>query len=385
MNVMKNQLLFFCIFLTTVCQGQNADKNKSTTSQPSIAIRVSPLLRPVLIDDKTTLVYELHLTNLSNESLWVKKIEVLGSADSAVVSAFEGEGLKHRFYKPGEKSDSAAAFVIRPGSSAVIYVELLIPTGKIPRALVHRLSFSSYGTSSNLIRVIQGASTPLVDKPAVVLGSPLATGPWAAVYSPSWERGHRRVIFTVDGVARIPGRFAVDFVKLDENGQFAASDKNVITNWYGYEADVFAVADGVVVSTRHDFSESSTVSAHTKYPAESATGNYISLKIGDNQYAFYEHLKPNTIRVKPGQAVRKGDVIAKVGFTGQSTGPHLHLHVADSDSPLGAEGIPFVFDQFTVLGSYPDFSAFGSSRWQATRKSKLINQHPAPNDVIQFE
>lgn len=384
---MKNCILLFSLFFTTVCQSQNADNTKLTTPQPALTIRVLQPPRPVCVDDKTSFVYELHLTNGSNESLWVKKVEVLNGTDSALVSAFEGKQLKHRFYQPSTKSDSVASTGIRPGGIAVVYIELFMPTRTIPRALVHRLWISSDETKSNSIQLIQGALTPLVDKPPVALGPPLASGPWAAVHSPIWERGHRRVIFTIDGIARIPGRFAIDFVKLDQNGQFAAGDKNLIANWYGYGADVFAVADGVVASTRSDFSESLTLSAQPKYPAALAAGNYISLKIGESQFVFYEHLKPNTIRVKPGQRVRKGDLIAQVGFTGQSTGPHLHLHVADSDSPLGAEGLPFIVDRFTVRGSYPDFNTFGNHRWQSTtRKStQITGQHPAPNDVIDFD
>lgn len=66
-------------------------------------------------------------------------------------------------------------------------------------------------------------------------------------------------------------------------------------------------------------------------------------------------MKPKSIKVKTGQKVKKGDAIASLGFTGQTTGPHLHFHEADADSPLGAEGIPFVFEQFEILGSYADF------------------------------
>src|SRR3546814_7386768 len=69
------------------------------------------------------------------------------------------------------------------------------------------------------------------------------------------------------------------------------------------------------------------------------SGNACALDLGDGRHAFYEHLKPGSIRVVPGQRVRRGEVIAELGFTGDSTGPHLHFHVADAPSPLGAEGL----------------------------------------------
>jgi murein DD-endopeptidase len=77
-----------------------------------------------------------------------------------------------------------------------------------------------------------------------------------------------------------------------------------------------------------------------------------------------------------------------LGFTGQTTGPHLHLHVADKDSPLGSEGIPFVFDSFTLLGHYPDFNDFEKVRWQAQdpgADSSINNECPGPNTVVSFK
>jgi len=100
-----------------------------------------------------------------------------------------------------------------------------------------------------------------------------------------------------------------------------------------------------------------------------------------------EHLQPHSIRVKAGEKINKGEVIAHLGFTGQTTGPHLHLHVADSDSPLGSEGLPFVFDQFSPLGGYPDFSTFGKSRWTPHDKDGpaiIKREYPAANTVISF-
>src|SRR3546814_3208759 len=91
--------------------------------------------------------------------------------------------------------------------------------------------------------------------------------------------------------------------------------------------------------------ESATISAHPENALGDATGNYVALDLGDGRHAFYEHLKPGSIRVVPGQRVRRGEVIAELGFTGDSTGPHLHFHVADAPSPLGAEGLPFEIDR----------------------------------------
>jgi hypothetical protein len=57
-----------------------------------------------------------------------------------------------------------------------------------------------------------------------------------------------------------------------------------------------------------------------------------------------------------------------------------------NDATLGAEGIPFVFERFEVLGSYPDFSKFGKDKWvpSDSENNLITNERPGPNTVIRF-
>ena len=199
--------------------------------------------------------------------------------------------------------------------------------------------------------VVDGIPGVRIDDAApVVLGPPLAGGPWVAVHHPDWERGHRRVFYTVDGRTRLPGRFTIDFVKVDDAGRTTRGDADLVANALGYGAEVLAVADATVAATRDSMAEVTRVSERRKHPQDEAAGNFVSLDLGDGRFAVYEHLKPGSIRVRPGQRVRRGEVVAQLGFTGDSTGPHLHLHVGDAASPLGAEGLPFVLRSLRGAG-----------------------------------
>lgn len=239
------------------------------------------------------------------------------------------------------------------------------------------------------LAVDAGDRTLKIDLPASdgpMLGPPLRGGPWAAIYKAEWPRGHRRVFYTVDGETRLPGRTAIDWVRVDDQGRIATGDADLARNALGYGAEVLAVADATVAAARDGVPEVERVSANGKHPQDLAAGNYVSLDLGDGRYAIYEHLIPGSLRVKPGDRVRKGQVIGWLGFSGDSTGPHLHLHVADAARPLLGEGMGYGFERFTLLGRYDDLGRLGSAPWTplAGLRPERRRELPASNVVVRF-
>lgn len=374
-NALYSRLIAIAFGITIYVQASAA-----TPLRESFDLQVSAHPIPVLVDGTQRLIYELHLTNFTREPLSPVSIGVLDEKDR-VLASFSGAALTSRLAQVGGGAGATTA----PGMRSVVYLGFSLPAGALPRALSHRIE---YRTADSGPFVVEAGSVSIEQAKPPVLGAPLRGGPWAAIHSPDWPRGHRRVLYAVDGKARIPGRFAIDWVKLDESGHTAKGDADVVGNAYGYGAEVLAVADAVVAATRDDVPESTSVAAHPKHAIGDATGNYVALDLGDGRYAFYEHLKPGSLKVKPGQRVKRGEVIAALGFTGDSTGPHLHFHVADASSPLSAEGVPFVFERFEVLGSYPDIGALGSKPWSPRppgQSARRDSEMPASNVVVQFE
>jgi murein DD-endopeptidase MepM/ murein hydrolase activator NlpD len=86
--------------------------------------------------------------------------------------------------------------------------------------------------------------------------------------------------------------------------------------------DVFAARDGVVIEVASDFFESGT-----DYEVDGPRANVVRVLHADGTMALYVHLNWNTIRVVPGQHVRRGEYLADSGNTGFTTGPHLHFVV----------------------------------------------------------
>ena len=87
---------------------------------------------------------------------------------------------------------------------------------------------------------------------------------------------------------------------------------------------VRACAHGLVVSVK--------VGHHTN-----GFGNHVvlahHLREGGIAYSVYSHLRPHSIRVRAGQPVLEGEVIARVGHTGRATTDHLHFEVRLADDP----------------------------------------------------
>ena len=137
--------------------------------------------------------------------------------------------------------------------------------------------------------------------------------------------------------------FAYDFLQIGANGRSFQRDGSKNNDYYAYGQKVLAARDGTVVFVRNDIIENIPAeTTNTNTPG----GNVVIMDHGNNQYGYYAHLKPNSIAVKVGARVRKGDPIGAVGNSGDSTEPNLHFHVMNNPDPTQADGVPIVFENW---------------------------------------
>lgn len=330
------------------------------------------------------LVYELQIANFQQVEIVLTAVRV--NTAIGTIAEYRDADLQQRLMRPGLRNDHATPQIVGPGMRAVVNLWIHLPTFFVP-SVTHTVELTVQRPSGPVPATVEGGAAnvqlPLDLQATTILDPPLRRGPWIAIYDPLLKGGHRTAIYTVDGRARIPGRFAIDFIALPPFGALDRDPAARPADGNGFGSDVLAVADGTIASAVDDMSD------RTPSPIgpESGSGNYISLDIGGGRFAFYEHLQQGSILVRAGQRVTRGEVIAKLGSSGStSIGPHLHFHVADAHSLLGAEGVPFVFRQFISLGEFASIQAIhAGERWRPTGSAYSHSQsRPAPNSVIAF-
>lgn len=295
---------------------------------------------PVRADGKFRLVYELHLTNTSAAPVILDRVEVWGASRLATVA---GDELA-KAIKP-TRTDMVDTRAIARGAHVVVL--MWVSLDEVPDAIKHRLAGTAGRDPEPLFLEYSAIS---IRGTPVRIAPPLRGDRWLAANGPSNDTHHRRSWLAYDGRALFPERFAIDFVRLHDDGP-TNGDPAENRSWHGYGAEAVAVGDARVASIKDGIPDN----VPANRPASGLTvdtmgGNLVVLDLGNGLYAFYAHLQPGSIRVKAGDSVRTGQTLGLVGNSGNGNAPHLHFQVSDGASLLLSDGVPFVFDSFVHEG-----------------------------------
>ena len=144
--------------------------------------------------------------------------------------------------------------------------------------------------------------------------------------------------------------FAIDWVQL-RDGFFFTGDGSRNEQYPYFGTNVLAVADGTVVFVRDDMPEEipGPEPLHVKEPIDYA-GNQVVLQIGPDRWAVYAHLQTGSASVRVGEQVTTGQVLARLGNSGNTEAPHLHFVLTDHPNFVIARSVPFVLDRYTLAG-----------------------------------
>lgn len=203
-------------------------------------------------------------------------------------------------------------------------------------------------------------------------------------------RGERWVVVTTPA-HRVPShgtdllgqRYAFDFVRVDDRpGVHVHPASSWRTETIGgrtrecyawgepihapFDAEVVTASDGAperqwVNPAREIFRALRNAATFTPEKLPAILGNHVVLRATDataaggveghssgDVFAGFAHLAPGTVAVAAGQRIRTGDVLGRVGHTGNSTSPHLHFQLMDSADLVTAAGLPCAFRAYEV-------------------------------------
>ena len=340
-------------------------------------------------DGLVHLVYEVQLTNGFALPMTLDEVTVDGD-DGKEIASFTGTSLTAVMSPLGAPAGESTT--VAPSSVAVLWMDLTFDDpDQLPASLSHTFTVTvPDDVPIPNPSVYEGARTDVDRTPPVVLGPPLAGPGWIPVGS-CCAGPHRRALPPRHGKLELGQRFAIDWNGMDDGGFMLRGDASVNANWVFYDAPVLAVADGTVVVAR-DYLEDQIPNAPTPVGIEDGDGNHVVIDIGDGRYVFYAHLAPGSVTVKEGDRVCSGQQIGRLGNTGSSTGPHLHVHVSDSVSALDADGLPYVISGFQFRGQIPPLETEAFALVEAGKPLPVVPGTPQPRtdqlpmgrDVVDF-
>ena len=179
---------------------------------------------------------------------------------------------------------------------------------------------------------------PPVD--AVIIGSPLANEWWVG-------HGGRAELINYHHTGSMQ-RNAVDIMRVGDGGIHRPGGTD-LADYYVYDQPVLAPADGTVTYVLDGRPDQPIGSVDERYPS----GNQLVIDIGSGRYLMMGHLRQGSINVAVGERLNEGQQIARVGNSGNTSAPHIHIQAQTLPTALGDIKTIDLPQMLTTLRTYP--------------------------------
>lgn len=341
-------------------------------------IMVKPYVVPQLFkgsEEQWHVIYDLLLTNFNSHPSTVKEIHILGRNSAAeawrTVKTLSGSELVKNFTRIAGAKETP--FTLDAAKVGVVWVNVSWDKeSDVPSELAHRVVFDSknqFGTAQEYDYTC--AELKIDKKPPVVISPPLKGSKWLVAGGYIGKLGHRTALFPIDNDLHSAQPYAIDWQRLDEKN-LSSSDISKNESNRSYDEPVYAVADGIVLGVNDRFNDQPPQKPVGEERLSWPAGNSLVLDIGNGHYVMYAHMRRGSILFKPGDKVKRGEQIGKVGSTGNSYGAHLHMHVTSNPGLLNGDGVPYLFDKFEVIGEMKDLDSYDANE-AAGRPHEVID------------
>jgi len=371
-------------------KSEGDSKEIGETDNEFTPLVMSVLSTPIPVkgsDGRFHLVYELKVTNTTSLTWEIQSVEVLDNYDTEkVLASFSGEEVTDKMELIENRN---LTNILEMGQTGLIFVQFSVETKEdIPESLVHRLritvpggipeGFANFvGLAPGEEQLVEtGAITEVGSADAMVIGSPVEGSGWIAADGCCTAVRHIRAFLPIDGKLFISQRFAIDWEMLNGDNRIFVGDPLDVNSYFCYGQKALAVADAKVITVVDGLKDQIPGALPSDITLKEADGNHVVLDLGNSHIALYAHLMPNSIIVSEGDSVKRGQVLGLVGNSGNTSEPHLHFHIMSSPSAFGSNGLPYVIDEFNLLGRAPSTEAFDKAALEGTPLEILPVNNP---------
>lgn len=139
---------------------------------------------------------------------------------------------------------------------------------------------------------------------------------------------------------------AFDIIITDSSNKSYKTGGSKNEDYYAFGQNITAPCDAEVVYAVDGVKDNLPGAMNTMY----IPGNSVLLKTAHNEYILMAHFKQGSVKVKQGDKVKTGQLIAQCGNSGNSSEAHLHFHIQHKEDFGQAIGIKCYFEKLTVNG-----------------------------------
>lgn len=139
---------------------------------------------------------------------------------------------------------------------------------------------------------------------------------------------------------------AFDLVITDKKGKSYKTDGKTNEDYYAFGKEIVAPCNAKVVLVVDGVKDNKPGVLNPIY----VPGNTVILKTENNEFLFFAHFKQHSIVVEQGEKVKQGQLLGLCGNSGNSSEPHIHFHIQNTENMNIATGIKCYFEKLIVNG-----------------------------------
>jgi len=158
-----------------------------------------------------------------------------------------------------------------------------------------------------------------------------------------WQGG--RMLYDNGNAGSDENRYTTSFI-LIKDGLASENEGKRNTDYFCYGQPVLAPASGVVVQAGTQAQDH----APGRPTDVMSRGNYVVIAHGNSEYSLIPYMKAGSVKLRPGQRVKQGDIVGECGDSGSSPFPHVEYSLQNTRGFPLPKTLPAQFVDYTADG-----------------------------------